>query len=719
MSVPIQKFELWASKHVDFCPLQSLKDAVIGVDASYYLDLRLNGNNEEPLKHALGGIPFCYKKAVEDDIALLRQHGVTPIFVFNGLDFVNKSKPDSLSVDSKRVQDEAWHHYLSGDSKKTVADFGKAKYPIDIMTRPLQKILIENKVEFIVAPYSATAQLAYLLNLPDQYIDAVMASTEAFLFGVDKIVTDINHNKSTLSLLARHTCEDVLKVNMDALRDAQLLLGTSYTPTFPVLEGMATGKPVTIVDAINLLNSVNKSVIQLCGFHRDHPQVQALNYSTRYKKAIMTIRHHVVLEKSGVVAPLNFDTAPGDVHEFVGQRLPEELFFYISRGILGSQIPNWLTSGEIVLSLPGGVLDSEPYRRLVIESLNPLRTEALKILAESLHYYYQSRVVKVDPWVPQDTSSLTIEIRNTSPFKMKLSPWKVRGSDVESIFADSGHDSAFLSCLRALKDPSFAEKTIGPVKVPHPALRTTDEVIANTIFRFLYVRGFVDDKHQLTTWGKALETALSVADEEQAIVGIEMLRLGLFTGNFATGTPVAKTDKDYPRKVFTNLISKTACLGRIRHKPMGFVGPLDRQLLTYAWKITAVRRSLRDLLETVLTSMFLNGDVDRDRDDWTVIVQRLPFAGDNGSGLGIAAKTYLDAVSEDAEPTDALKTAIKHQEGKYNWFQQLRGNGHLTKSLDQAWTLWDAIYAASQVPGTEVKEAKLFSDANEWLAIRR
>lgn len=55
---------------------------------------------------------------------------------------------------------------------------------------------------------------------------------------------------------------------------------------------------------------------------------------------------------------------------------------------------------------------------------------------------------------------------------------------------------------------------------------------------------------------------------------------------------------------------------------MGFVGPLDRQLLTFAWKITAVRRSLRDLLETVVSSMFLNGDADRDRDDWTVIVQR-------------------------------------------------------------------------------------------------
>lgn len=155
----VQKFDFWAGKHVDSCPLQPLKDAVIGVDASYYLDLRLNGTNEEPLKHALGGLPFCYKKAIEEDINVLRQHGITLVFVFNGLDYVNKSLPDSQSADSKRVQDEAWHHYLSGDSKRTVADFGKAKYPVDVMTKSLQRLLTENKVQYMVAPYSATAQV--------------------------------------------------------------------------------------------------------------------------------------------------------------------------------------------------------------------------------------------------------------------------------------------------------------------------------------------------------------------------------------------------------------------------------------------------------------------------------------------------------------------------------------------------------------------------------
>ena len=75
----------------------------------------------------------------------------------------------------------------------------------------------------------------------------------------------------------------------------------------------------------------------------------------------------------------------------------------------------------------------------------------------------------------------------------------------------------------------------------YPALKTGDEVVVNAIFRFLHVRGFVDDSHQLTTWGKALQAALAVADEEPTIIGVEMLRLGLFTGNFATGTPVARS----------------------------------------------------------------------------------------------------------------------------------------------------------------------------------
>jgi len=71
-------------------------------------------------------------------------------------------------------------------------------------------------------------------------------------------------------------------------------------------------------------------------------------------------------------------------------------------------------------------------------------------------------------------------------------------------------------------------------------------------------------------------------------------------------------------------------------------------------------------------------------------IDSLPFAFDNGSGLGIAVKTYLDALNEESEITEELKAKVKAQEEKYGWFQQVKG-GTLTKSLDTAWKLWDVV----------------------------
>lgn len=72
----------------------------------------------------------------------------------------------------------------------------------------------------------------------------------------------------------------------------------------------------------------------------------------------------------------------------------------------------------------------------------------------------------------------------------------------------------------------------------------------------------------------------------------------------------------------TNLIARVACLGRLQHRSTGFRGPLDRPLLGFAWMISAVRSSLRDLIETIFVTMCLNGDVVRERQDWVELSQR-------------------------------------------------------------------------------------------------
>jgi hypothetical protein len=67
------------------------------------------------------------------------------------------------------------------------------------------------------------------------------------------------------------------------------------------------------------------------------------------------------------------------------------------------------------------------------------------------------------------------------------------------------------------------------------------------------------------------------------------------------------------------LISRVACIGKLKHKAIGYSGPLSRQLLSFRSLISAVRTALRDLIEVVLASMLLSGDVDRDFDGLTEI----------------------------------------------------------------------------------------------------
>lgn len=64
------------------------------------------------------------------------------------------------------------------------------------------------------------------------------------------------------------------------------------------------------------------------------------------------------------------------------------------------------------------------------------------------------------------------------------------------------------------------------------------------------------------------------------------------------------------------LVSRVACIAKLQHKPIGYSGPLSRQLLCYRSLVSEVRTSLRNLIEVVLASLLLSGEVSRDRKDW-------------------------------------------------------------------------------------------------------
>lgn len=69
-------------------------------------------------------------------------------------------------------------------------------------------------------------------------------------------------------------------------------------------------------------------------------------------------------------------------------------------------------------------------------------------------------------------------------------------------------------------------------------LSTPDEVLYNSIWRFLAVREYVDAKHNLTPWGFVLAQTIATLDgnaelEESAMLAVELLRLEDLNGDIA------------------------------------------------------------------------------------------------------------------------------------------------------------------------------------------
>jgi len=305
--------------------------------------------------------------------------------------------------------------------------------------------------------------LSYLENDSKQFVDAIVGSSELFLFDVDKVITKIDFEKSQFSWLSKRVCRDELgKISNEMFVDACMLSGSSFLSTFPPLENpQFYRKSFTIRDSINLMNTLGRNVTGVCTHYQDDPQVQQSDYLDRYRRGSMAVKHHVILTDDGRVEPLNLERAPSDIHEFIGQRLPEELYFYLSRGVIGPQVLDWLTSGQLMENPPLDNGDSEEYRSLVRDKLANIRTQALSLLAQHLARFYNNKNVTVRFWFDNNLSrTLTHKGLVPPPFELSAA-WNVH----EDFFA--GRSKASLPLPR--RQLGVADLTNRPYLGPFPS----------------------------------------------------------------------------------------------------------------------------------------------------------------------------------------------------------------------------------------------------------
>lgn len=244
-----------------------------------------------------------------------------------------------------------------------------------------------------------------------------------------------------------------------------------------------------------------------------------------------------------------------------------------------------------------------------------------------------------------------------------------------------------------------------------------DEIVANTVWRFLEMRGMLSAQHLHTAHGKALFQALKpcrVTDkfQESLYLAVELLKAGVlhggrYGGRVWSGGPMSGTGASvFTARRLTRaesdkssmlLVMRTLSIVPVAFKTEAWHGPLSRELLVFNSFVSTLTRSLRCLVEATAANCLLRGDARRGRDDYLEISLSLPFTSEPNTALGIVFKGYFDCVGHLSKDTAAplgsgqpIDPAVREQaltilERPFAVVRDVR------LELQRAWRFWDAV----------------------------
>jgi hypothetical protein len=390
-------------------------------------------------------------------------------------------------------------------------------------------------------------------HIKSQYIHALFASPEAFLYATEPIITKftltfdntikneggkqvtvqgpLNIANSQYTYIAYDRVHEAVdNISHEALKDALLLAGTSYLETFPPLL-QAQPAPMTFRAVLGLLKTYQYDIRRVMDAY---PHEQYGDWFARYKKVLVALLHMPFLKTMTQVIPISATEKPSvpvprDLHELVGLNLPAEAIYYMYTGLLSPRVLNWLIMGSIKLPAPllGG--DAPQVKKLIKDTLKPLRQKALALLGYSVNRWFLTREIVTTVYF-DDTKDKTL-IRDLSSDKDVVNTWRVKEQTINKKTASMQTVGTLFFALQSLTDSGFAKSTISS-KQASGTLDTQNEIVANVIWRFLYLRDYVDNKHQLTKWGELMRRVLgklgsdaSKEISEAAFVTVELIRL--------------------------------------------------------------------------------------------------------------------------------------------------------------------------------------------------
>ncbi|KAJ2989785.1 hypothetical protein NUW58_g3292 [Xylaria curta] len=724
----------WINDQISTGPVSELDDTTVAIDASYYLQLFLtNPPYQEPLLPALGGLTGI-QSHIESDLDSWKANNTTPFFIFNGQSVVGSDEVAiQRGLQANAGTDEAWNLYFQSQANEAVSAFGsnKGAYLVQNLYPLLQTILDRRGLYFKVTPVNAAAQLAYFDMIDSDQCSVIMGSQELLLYPIeDLVVRWIDWETSTFGCLQKKNIIKHLGVSESTFIDAFLMTGTSFLPGFPPLKepNITSRQPSSVQDAVNLLRTSEKSVTTACNSFNDILSKRDPNWLQKYRRAWMSVNHFTYIDETGEIKTHNYDTLTHDNWEYLGYQLSPELYHYLDRGLIGARLPSWLSYGQIVVFPTLDGVSPAEYRHLVTNQLMELRQLAIFLVLPRMNRGIQFKPINVRVWY-DDKYSHKIEYRQQDPQALKalqqVHSWDVKKEIVKQHFPGAQHGSVLFE-VTALKNPDFAKATITKGRVKNIA--SGELVLSIALWRYLHLRGYINDNHELTAWGQALAKSLEVLEStvvkhpkvpglfEAVLLAFELIRFDLLNTrnqhSELNGLPMNGSNDD---KASLLLISRCTILLKLRHQANGYTGPLSKNFLCFRSLSSSVRESCRDLFEAIVASLFLYAQTERERDDYLHIGQTLPFLTDTDVALGIAVKTFLDDISPD-ESAEQKATKKADFPGKFVPYAT-----NFYEDLDIACEFFDALHAGVKTLNNEISsgDKNVWDKAAAYLQLRR
>lgn len=691
--MPIKSLEslLFESKLVHSSSISVLQNATIGIDVEHYLS-RIYTFKKEQYLYGIGGAPSSLSAYINSDVKVFNEFNIRPIFVFPGLPITEEEQaaPKNRLTPQEQHLEATWARLNSKHSMITGPQFGYLgesfrlnldPLPIGPMINDIVSLLIENGIDYIISPYNASFQLSYMYQ--NGLIDSIYGSTDTLLTMVDKFILGMEFQSKDFRYVDKQKVLTEFNLTERQFLDLSIMVGCSaQLRTFSNLPSLLTPNHMQPIQHLGYFRIALDIFFQYVNFKGTAPHdlldyISTLNdphLVNLYKRGHAAIKYMPVINSAGQVELFLTEMAklglvenndiiheqladknitdvgrpriPSDLHSVISQRLPSEIYFYQSLGLIPIKLLEAITLGAYFVRTPLDLGGVQACKRLVSSTLFQTILDAqFNMLTLLLARYYQVKRIKVFYWFKEEPFELNS--RQIPPVSDKL-------SNLNFVYdkSDKFQLKDFWKCVTSSSAITNTESSVN-----------SQSLVATSFLRVLSLMGVVDEKGILSRYGQILLSFISNCSDisngtiEQLLL-IYILCLqekdSLFNNDISLLSVPKSLKEDSTGQELSSeesqaigLISRIFTLQKLNICPINYQGPISRSLLSFRSQVKFIQETIQHTLQVCLVDLIVREEKVKleteSKNDWYNIVAQIPFFDDlSNTLLGVMSEIFFE-----------------------------------------------------------------------------